>query len=208
MTGWPVYDAIVLTGGRGRRLGGADKAVLAIGGITLLTLTLNAVSGAGSIVLVGPDSHDAHAREWQQTRPRSPDIATRLEDPPGGGPAAAVAAAMSAVGADIVVVLAVDMPFIDRATIDGLVENLATGPSTIDAAMLVDQDGHRQLLTAAYRREALHNALASLGDPAGRAMRNVVDALTVAEVLADPGITVDIDTWADLERSRDLLEGQ
>ena len=52
----PVADpvaAIVLAGGAGRRLGGADKAALDVGGRTLLERALAAVSGVPTVV-VGP----------------------------------------------------------------------------------------------------------------------------------------------------------
>jgi hypothetical protein len=37
-------------------------------------------------------------------------------------------------------------------------------------------------------------------------MRAVVDRLTVAEIAAHPGLTLDCDTWEDVERTRQIME--
>ncbi len=47
------YDAIVLAGGSGSRMDGADKASLTIAGTTLLDRVLAAVGGAATVVVVG-----------------------------------------------------------------------------------------------------------------------------------------------------------
>ena len=48
------FAAVVLTGGSGTRLGGADKAALVHAGRTLLEHALAAVSEAAQTVVVGP----------------------------------------------------------------------------------------------------------------------------------------------------------
>ncbi|MCV7084044.1 NTP transferase domain-containing protein [Mycolicibacterium insubricum] len=73
------FDAIVLAGGRARRLDGADKPNLLVGGRRLIDVALDAVAGAAHIVVVGP------SRDLPEAV-----IQTR-EDPPFAGPAAAVA---------------------------------------------------------------------------------------------------------------------
>ena len=186
------YEAIVLAGGLGRRLGGADKAVLELASQSLLSRALNAVRGAEQITVVGPPRDlPAHIR-------------SRSEDPPGGGPVAAVAAVIDLVETDVVVVLACDMPFVSAADTGRLVE--AVGDS--DAAMFRDAAGRRQFLAAAYRSAALQRAIGELGTVHGAAMRDVVSRLTVTDVTADPETTLDIDTWDDIARSREILEDQ
>ncbi len=75
------FDAIVLAGGRGSRLGGVDKAAIVVGGRSLLDRALDAVSSAASVVVVGPD------------RPLPPGVMSASEQPPGGGPVAGIVAA-------------------------------------------------------------------------------------------------------------------
>jgi molybdopterin-guanine dinucleotide biosynthesis protein A len=190
------YAAIVLAGGSGSRLGGADKAAIEVGGSTLLAHALDATAAAAATVVVGP------------VRDVPAGVLSTQEEPPGGGPVAAVAAgleALSADGPEIVVVLACDMPLVDAAAVDALVRAL-TERADVDAALYIDTGGRRQYLAAAYRRAPLAAAIASVGDPAGMSMRAVVTRLTAAEIAAHSDLTLDCDTWPDVERSRQILE--
>jgi molybdopterin-guanine dinucleotide biosynthesis protein A len=189
MTG---FDAIVLAGGRGRRLGGADKAALQVGTRSLLDRSLDAVRDAAQIVVVGPD------------RDLPDGVLGTCEDPPGGGPVAGIAAALTAVRSPLVVVLACDMPFVTDHAVERLVAT--AGETGTDGALLVDPAGRRQFLAAVYNVPALRRAIRAVGRPQGAAMREVVRRLTITEVSADPEVTLDCDTWEDVERSRDLLE--
>ena len=185
------YDAIVLAGGTGSRLGGVDKAAVEIAGRSLLDRSLDIVT-APSVVVVGDPRPTRHPVRWVR------------EQPAGGGPAAAVAAALSHVRADAVVVLACDMPLVRPATPGRLVAALGEAAA---AALLVDAHGNRQPLAAAYRTEALRAAVRAVGDPAGCSMRRLVGCLAVVEVAADAEEALDCDSWADVARSRRLLEG-
>jgi molybdopterin-guanine dinucleotide biosynthesis protein A len=177
----PPYDAIVLAGGAGRRLGGTDKALLTVGGRTLLARAVSAVAGADSVVVVGPRRDVGLPREISWTR----------EEPAGSGPPAALAAGAAIVGADLVVVLAVDTPLVGRPLVEMLVSQL-TGSASGDAVMLVDADGYRQPLVAAYRRAALLTADRS------PSLRELVAALDVIELTDTAGASRDVDTPADL----------
>lgn len=48
-----LYDAVVLAGGAAKRLGGADKPGLTVGGLALLDRVLVACRGARTTVVVG-----------------------------------------------------------------------------------------------------------------------------------------------------------
>ncbi|MFJ7064140.1 DUF6457 domain-containing protein [Streptomyces sp. NPDC101115] len=76
------YDAIVLAGGAARRLGGADKPGVRVGGRPLLDRVLAACRDAGRIVVVAEPRATAHPVEWAR------------EEPPGGGPVAALDAGL------------------------------------------------------------------------------------------------------------------
>ena len=105
------FDAVVLAGGQGRRLGGVRKPALDIGGRRLLDIALDAVAGAETTVVVGAALPTARTGEWIQ------------ETPAGGGPVAALAAAMPLVRSATVVVLAADLPFITAAAVDALLRS-------------------------------------------------------------------------------------
>ena len=184
----PPYDAIVLAGGAARRLGGADKALLTVGAQTMLDRALTAVSGAESVVVVGPRRDVALPRAVRWTR----------EEPAGSGPPAALAAGAAAVGARVVVVLAVDTPLVDRSLVEALLQRLGGA----DAAVLVDVEGCRQPLIAAYRRAVLLTA------GRFRSLRELVAALEVVELPDTTGASRDADTPADLASLQDrMLDG-
>lgn len=192
------YDAIVLAGGAARRLGGADKPRLTVGGRSLLDRVLAACAGARSTVVVGPaPSGGAVAGGPRWTR----------EQPPGGGPLAAVAAGLAqpALRAPVVLLLAADLPFLDGATVRRLVGAVGAADALgagVEAAVLVDADGRDQPLAAAYRSAALRAGLAALGDPSGLPLRRLTGGLRTAR-LADPdGAAVDCDTWDELAGAR------
>jgi molybdopterin-guanine dinucleotide biosynthesis protein A len=183
VTGAEPYDAVVLAGGEGRRLDGADKALLRVGGRTLLDRMLAAVTGAATVAVVGPPREVAAPMAITWCR----------EEPPGGGPVPAVAAGLEVGRAPVVVVLAVDHPFVERATVDAL--TAAVGAR--DGAHGVGEDGRAQPLVAAYRRSSLAEALARSARLSGLRLRDVLAPLDLAAVPVGAAAT-DCDTWADL----------
>lgn len=173
--------AIVLTGGRGSRLGGADKAAVRVGGRPLgETVRTAAAAVAGTVVTVGPGG-------------------TVREGPPHAGPVAGLAAGLAAVpeAAEIVVVLACDLPDLDAEALHDLLAALDAAPAGTDAAVGVDAAGRDQVLLAAWRRPALAGRLAALGDPAGRPVHALYDGAAVARVGLG-GRAGDVDTWDDV----------
>jgi molybdopterin-guanine dinucleotide biosynthesis protein A len=148
----PPYDAIVLTGGRARRLGGAYKPGILVGGRALAARVVGAVREARRVVVVGPPVPGVAA-----------DVVT-CESPAGGGPAAALEAGVAYVTAPVVAALAGDLPFLTAAVVEDLRLALDGEPAAA-AAMLVDDTGRDQPLCALWRTELLRDALATVGDP-------------------------------------------
>ncbi|MZE74523.1 molybdenum cofactor guanylyltransferase [Streptomyces sp. SID5789] len=148
----------MLAGGAARRLGGADKPGLRVGGRALLDRVLAACAGARTTVVVaGP-------------RPTARPVTWAREDPPGGGPLAALAAGLRHTTAEYVVVLSADLPFLGEPTVARLLSALAA--SEADGVLLTDAEGRDQPLVAAYRAAAVRRELAALaGDTAGREAR-------------------------------------
>ncbi|MGW0365506.1 NTP transferase domain-containing protein [Streptomyces sp. NPDC002990] len=185
------YDAIVLAGGAARRLGGADKPGLHVGGRTLLDRVLDACADALATVVVG--GRRATARPVRWTR----------EDPPGGGPLAALDAGLRQSTAELVLVLSADLPFLDRDTVRTLLARAEGG----EGALLRDADGRAQPLVAAYRAEPLRREIALLaaehGGLAGLPLRALTAGLALAEVTdTAPLASFDCDTWDDLAAAR------
>lgn len=80
------FGVVVLAGGAGRRLGGAAKPTLAVGGEPMLSRVLAAVSDAAGRVVVGPASLSSIVPAG---------VRVVQEEPAGGGPVAALAAGLA-----------------------------------------------------------------------------------------------------------------
>lgn len=185
------HGAIVLAGGRARRLDGAAKALLTVGGKGLLRTTIDAAvsAGCGPIIAVGPPALDHAAVTWVR------------EQPPFGGPVAAIVAALPHIYTDSVVVLATDLPRASEAL--AFLLETATLVNLSDGLCLADEAGRPQWLTGLYRTAALRAAGAKLSDAgAGASMHSLLSELEIAAVRAPRGIATDVDTWEDLVTAR------
>ncbi|MGW1142827.1 NTP transferase domain-containing protein [Streptomyces zhihengii] len=186
------YDAVVLAGGAAKRLGGADKPSVRVGGRPLLDRVLAACTGAGRTVVVGGRRGTARPVVWTR------------EDPPGGGPAAALDAGVRRCEAGTVVVLSADLPFLESATVDRL--RAALADSGREGAVLTDRTGRDQPLVAAYRAEPLRRELALLatehGGLGGLPLRLLTRELDLVRVGADALDAFDCDTWEDVSAAR------
>ena len=190
------YDAVVLAGGEGLRLGGVSKAEIVLAGRTMLDRVLDGVQGAARAVVVGP------------ARLARPGVPAVLEEPPLGGPVAGIDAGMVHLGTEgdlPVVVLACDVPLAGEA-VPALLDALAASPAA-DGAVLLDGEGRRQPLVAVYRRGSLAGALQRRRDDGGvhgASMRRLVEGLELIGVPDVTGAGQDGDTWeavAELEAS-------
>lgn len=188
------FDAVILAGGRGERLGGIDKATVVIDGVTLLDRVVTAASDANRVICVGPERDTSRPVLWTR------------EQPPGGGPVAALAVGLELVVAPVVVVLPVDLPFVTPDVVSSVVrplEDASSAPAT--AAMAEDAGGIHQPLLAAYRTETLRARMGSLGDPTGASMKDLMAGLDRVIVPA-PDASQDIDTLEDLDLARARLD--
>ncbi|MFC5339002.1 molybdenum cofactor guanylyltransferase [Leucobacter denitrificans] len=186
------FDAIVLAGGRGSRLGGADKAAIEIEGERLIDRVAAAARAAGAhrTIIVGPD--------------HTGSLADRVirEDPPFSGPLQAVAAGLNEVESPFVMLLACDL--VHPAEV---VQQLSV-PSAPDAdgLILVDEDGRSQWLASCLRtrslRDAIHKFTSSGQSLANRPLKVVFKLLDLEQVEALNGTTLDIDTPEQLAHAR------
>ncbi|GAA2384446.1 NTP transferase domain-containing protein [Streptomyces glaucosporus] len=210
------YDAVVIAGGAARRLGGADKPALTVGGRTLLDRVLHACAGAARTVVVGPRRPTARPVDWVR------------EQPPGGGPLAALDAGLRRAGSETVLVLSADLPFLTPATVRALLDGAAgpdgngggggpdgngggdgpDGNGGGDGAIV--DDGRDQPLVGAYRTESLRRELALLaveyGGLAGLPLRLLTAGLSLRRVApAAPDEALDCDTWEELAAARSRI---
>jgi molybdopterin-guanine dinucleotide biosynthesis protein A len=188
--------AIVLAGGAATRMAGANKPTRTVGGQSMLTRVLDATAEAAPRVVVGP----------LELVPELPHgVSITVEQPRGGGPVAGIAAGLALLAKaepPLVAVFATDLPFLTPAALTALRE--AASRDGFDGAVLVDDAGQPQWLAGVWRREALAARIPK--DPAGTAMRRLVEPLRVAHV--EPSGTplppwFDCDTEEDLRRADD-----
>ena len=190
----PPFAAVVLAGGRAARLGGQAKPQLDVGGRSMLATVLSALDGAAPRVVVGP--------------PQPVPAGVRLvrECPPGGGPVPALAAGLAEVGdAEVVAVLAADLPFVTPALVTALRERL-----TGDGVLVVDDTGRDQLLLGVWRTAVLRTTVA--GARPHSPLRALFAPLAVRRhrptpTAGMPAPWTDCDTPAELARARELAGG-
>ncbi|MGW0823884.1 NTP transferase domain-containing protein [Streptomyces sp. NPDC002845] len=184
------YDAVVLAGGAARRLGGADKPAVRVGGRALLDRVLAACAGARTTVVVADPRPTARPVEWAR------------EEPPGGGPLAALEAGLRHTTAPYAVVLSADLPFLDEGTVRRLLSAFHTED---DGALLTDPRGRDQTLVAVYRAEALRREFGKLtaehGSLTGLPLRLLTAGLRLTRI-SDPVASFDCDTWDDIAAAR------
>ncbi|MGW0331605.1 NTP transferase domain-containing protein [Streptomyces sp. NPDC003011] len=196
---YTAYDAVVLAGGAAKRLGGADKPGVRVGGRALLDRVLGACADARTTVVVA------------EPRPTARPVTWTRERPPGGGPVAALDAGLRHTTAQDVVVLSADLPFLTAETVGRLLSALRTG--TAEGVLLTDADGRDQPLVAAYRANALRRELTVLAGAAstsgstagggltGLPLRRLTAGLGLTRV-PDPVASFDCDTWDDIATAR------
>lgn len=180
----PEFDAVILAGGRGSRLGGVSKADLRVGGRRLLDVVLASVRLARCRVIVG-----------KVAAPQG--VLVTLEEPPGTGPAAGVVAGLEAIAdpAEWTILLACDLPGVEAA-VPRLLAATARADD-VDGYALATPDGKPQWLLGIHRTARLREVAAAYGDPRNRSIRGLLSGLRIGLLpdAADHGR--DLDTWAD-----------
>ena len=180
----PEFDAIILAGGRGSRLGGVSKADLTVGGRRLLDVVLEAVRYARTTVVVGQVA--------------APDgVLVTLEDPPGTGPAAGIVAGLEAVAqpAGWTVVLACDLPGV-QAAVPRLLAATTRG-NDLDGYCLASAEGNPQWLLGIHRTTRLRAVARAYGDPRNRSVRGLLAGMRLGLLPDVDDDGRDVDTWVD-----------
>lgn len=181
-----------MAGGSGARLGLVDKPALRLGPRSLLDIALAAVAPAHTVVVGPPRELDA---EVSQTR----------EEPPGGGPAAAVVAGVEYLAAHgrspgpadpaLVVVLAADLPGIDRSSVDLL--TAAVLDRKLSGAVLLDPTGRSQYLAGVWRLTHLLGRCRSRPSWHGGRLSDLLAPLIGERLPVGRQASADLDTATD-----------
>ena len=169
-----MFDALILTGGKARRMSGRDKAAAQVGGQTLRQRVVAAVAGAQRVIEVGAEQD--------------------------GGPVAAIAAGLQHVTAPDVVVLAGDLPFLTGAAVGQLLAALTEGA----AVAVDDDGRDQPLCAAwrtASLRAALTALGDPFGASMRRLMATCSDVVRIT-LRGEPPPWFDCDTPEDLAQAQ------
>ena len=151
---------------------GRDKALLELGGETLIARTVNLVgSVVGTCAIIGGPGRfaEVHGTNGSELRMIADDF-------PGAGPLGGIATALRASGAEWNLIVACDLPYLTHAWLEFLMARALR--SDADAVLPMNERG-AEPLCAMYRKRAEAAIRAALD----RGTRKVTDGL--AEVLTE-----------------------
>jgi molybdopterin-guanine dinucleotide biosynthesis protein A len=189
----------ILAGGRARRMGGADKGALEIGGRRIIDRQLAELAAIAADVLIV--ANDTAGRQQYGAR----IVADRIA---GVGPLGGLYTALLEARHETVLVIACDMPFVTR----GLLARLAAELSPEDDAVMPRSARGLEPLCAAYRRRCAEVARAHIerGDlELARLGRDIRVRELGSEVLAPYGgdhAFENVNTPHDYARARSVVE--
>ena len=191
--------ALLLAGGRARRLGGADKPAIAIAGRPMVTAVAAAAAGAGArqLVVVGPPRPGLAADLAAQGYAVAVEFTA--EQPPGAGPVPALRAGLRLVAAPWLFLLAADLPFLRDSHLRMLLT--AARGQRASGAMLVDDLGRPQWLASCWRTADL----AVLAGYQGSSLGGVLGPLRPVEVTVPPD---QAPPWLDCDTPQDVAAAQ
>jgi molybdenum cofactor guanylyltransferase len=137
----------IQAGGQSRRMG-TDKALVQLGGLPLIEHVLKRVEGLGDEILI--TSNHTESLSYLGI-PIVPDPI------PGAGALAGLETALHAAQGDYVLILACDMPFVNRKLLCHMIELAPSGDIIVPI-----HAGYFEPLHAIYNKECLPNIQASL----------------------------------------------
>lgn len=205
-------SGVILAGGASRRMG-CDKALLALpDGRTLLARTIATLRAAGLGEVALSVSSLQRGAALQRAEPAARGLRLVPDAQLGRGPLAGLQAALSAYSAASVLLVAVDMPYLDDAALRALIAE----PGDADA-LVPHLAGWAQPLIARYGPACLPVAARLLAQ--GRlAMRDLLaapelrvrylDEAWLARAGSSPHALVNLNTPADLAALRPYTRGQ
>jgi len=193
----PTVVGVLLAGGTSSRFGDANKLLATLDGEELVRHAARTLLGSGVPTVVAVLGHEAADVEaalagLDVRLVRNPEYEAGLSTSVARGVEAA-----SDAGADAAVFLPGDMPRVDPATVDLLLDAHRAGVGTALAAACDGKRGNPVL----FDREHFEALLAVDGDVGGRPVLVGSGGGALVET-GDPGVVVDVDTTDDLERRR------
>ena len=191
-------DALILAGGRARRMGGRSKALLTLGGRTFIELILETLAPLVETVILSTNEPDAY---------RHLDLRMVPDDEEGRGPLMGIRSGLRASRADACFVVAADAPLLQGGLVMAIAAAAASAPGH-DVVVPV-WEGKLEPLCAWYSRACLPAIERTIGLGRVVSFYPLVRACRVPEEAvraADPrGLSfVNVNGPEDLDRLRIL----
>ncbi|MGH7729860.1 MAG: molybdenum cofactor guanylyltransferase [Candidatus Eiseniibacteriota bacterium] len=200
---------VLVAGGAGSRLAlGMPKALARLGGVTLLERALATLAAVCDGIVVSAPARMDLPLPGTVPSARGARPVRRADDPAGTlGPLAGIVAGLGSVPCDCAVVLGVDLPFVEPAALEALVERLPGHQAVVPVP-----GGFPQPLAAAYAAAAgpiLASRLAAGERSPIRALRSLdvlsLDDRELAQIPGGAAGFFNLNTPADLVESERRL---
>jgi molybdopterin-guanine dinucleotide biosynthesis protein A len=163
-------SALIFAGGRATRLDGVNKALLDVGGRTIIDRILEALQPLvdEKVLLANDSSLEQH-----------PQVRLVYDPRPHAGVLPALAAGLEAARGDICLAVACDMPFVSRQVFGGLLDLQRQE----DADVVIPRTtGFLEPMHAVYRREPVLRAIRAALDRGEQRMTSYFSDVRVREV--------------------------
>lgn len=189
---------LIFAGGRATRLGGQNKALLEVGGRTIVRRLLDELA---------PLAEERLLLTNDDTLAEIPGARLILDREPYAGVLPALANALEAAAADTCLAVACDMPFASRRVFEHLIGLLDA--ESLDVA-IPHVGGFLEPMHAAYRREPVLRAIRAALARGEKRMVSYFDAVRVHEVAGDEIEALDPTRRAffNVNTPEDLAEAQ
>ena len=191
----PIIDGILLAAGESRRMG-FPKPLLRIDDETFLRRTLSAMLAVVRNVIVVTGAHQARVAaeipaDSRVVAVHNPDFLR--------GQLSSLKRAIGALSAnaDAAIVHLADHPLVQRSTFEAVADEYAKRRSPIVIARHHGRRGHPVL----FGRDVFREVLDAPEDQGARFVVNADPSRVIYVDVADPGVTLDLDTPEDLERA-------
>ncbi len=195
------YSAIILAGGKGKRMGYREKALMAFNGKPLITYVIKSLEKVVDDIIISVRDK-AQAGLFVSVLPGYTYVSDAYENT---GPLAGILSSLTVCRDEFCFIAACDMPFING----NVVKLLFKKSENYDAAIVRREDGHLEPLHAVYKckpmlfetKKAIMNGKKKILAPIHRMKVNYVEIEEIRKIDPDLKTFINVNTPEDLNPS-------
>ncbi len=195
------YSAIILAGGKGKRMGYREKALMAFNGKPLITYVIKSLEKVVDDIIISVRDK-AQEEVLIKVLPGYTYVSDAYENT---GPLSGILSSLTVCRDEFCFMAACDMPFIN----ENVVELLFKKSEDHDAAILRREDGRLEPLHAVYKckpmvfetKRAIKNGKTKILAPFHRMNVNYVEIEDIRKIDPDLKTFININTLEDLNRN-------